>query len=290
MRSHSIGTGHGSLVASYALFGDAPFYRRHLPALVRAHHALFPEWQLRIHHDQQLAAGAYGRALREMAAAGLVRLVEAGRTPPLTLGMLWRMRPCWEAGVQFNLCRDIDALPTPRERLAVQAFMDSGAAVHCINDHPLHNSVMMGGLVGFRLPEFITVSGLESFDELVALGGGAAAQEWGEKGYDQTVLSERVWPRVAHAACAHRLRTPRHWPQSEPVAVLHRKLQPGTGEPFSGQVLAAAERLAPFIGVDGYEVEPAVRLYSQVVDPMVLDLIRRCEALDESVEALLQSV
>ncbi|MBK8913168.1 MAG: hypothetical protein IPM64_00970 [Phycisphaerales bacterium] len=266
-------------VISYALFGSEPFYRRHLPALVRAHLTLFPDWQLRIMHDDALDAGDYGAALRAMHEEGLLRLERVtGEQPPLTLGMLWRMKPCWEPGVRFNLCRDVDSLPTPRERRAVETFIRSGAAVHCINDHPLHTSAMMGGLIGFRTTEFVRVSGLTCFDDLVALGGGARAGQWCVKGYDQTVLCEHVWPRVCSAACVHRLRTPRSWPASEPVAAMHRVIDPGVETPADRELSRKADRLAPFIGADGYDVEPAVTFYSEVIAPELLERIRACES------------
>lgn len=264
---------------TYALFGTEPFYRRHLPALVRAHHTLFPEWQLRIMHDASLEAGEYGAALRAMDREGLLRLEHVSEElPPLTLGMLWRMKPCWEPGVRFNLCRDVDSLPTPRERRAVETFIRSGAAVHCINDHPLHTSAMMGGLVGFRAAEFVRVSGLTCFDDLVALGGGGGCERWRTKGYDQTVLCEHVWPRVCGAACVHRLRTPRSWPTSEPVAAMHRVIDAGGGSAAECELARKADRLAPFIGADGYDVEPAVTFYSEVIAPELLERIRACEA------------
>lgn len=160
-----------------------------MTAVVLANRSLFPVsegWVLRIHHDQHLYAGNCGALLFELQAAGWLELRYMGQTPetPLCQAMLWRMAPVFEEGVDVVFCRDIDALPMPREKARMEAFLASDAVIGAIHDSPYHDGIM-GGLCSVRPRELRAATGIHSLDALCAQGGGYETH-----GADQHLLNK----------------------------------------------------------------------------------------------------
>lgn len=102
--------------------------------------------------------------------------------PALCEGMLWRMKPIWTQDVSHVLCRDADAITTYKEAQAVQVWIESGFYFHAINDNPSHGG-LMGGLTGFETSSFKSITGLNSFDEMVS------GYSLSERGSDQHLLN-----------------------------------------------------------------------------------------------------
>lgn len=131
--------------------GRGVFFVNYLRSLVRNHWSVWPDWKLWIHHDEKALAFPYWEKVKRMEAAGLLTLHYMGEAKKLCEAMLWRMVPCWNLDVEYVLCRDLDALSTPRERKAIDRWVASGKAVSALHDSESHSSVMlMGGLCGFR--------------------------------------------------------------------------------------------------------------------------------------------
>jgi len=121
------------------------FYARYLPALVRAHHAIYDGWQMRIHHDEHIYSSYYGDVLMRLAEAGLVTLVPCGRARRLGEAALWRWKPIWDEDVEVVLSRDVDAIVTPREKELVLAWLDRGTITcQVLHGHPVHQEIMTG--------------------------------------------------------------------------------------------------------------------------------------------------
>lgn len=178
------------------------FYPSFLPTLVRAHHVVFPDFELRLHHDGCIETCYYGRALVELERRGLVRLSYCGPAESLCGPMLWRMAPAYRHDAEHVFCRDVDALPMPRERWAVEEFLARPEmAVHALYDSPQHGNGLCGGMVGFYAPRFQVVSGLLSYE---ALRAAAAGFDLDVPGSDQDFLNARVLPRVEQHLLRHR--------------------------------------------------------------------------------------
>lgn len=169
-------------VASYAFFRDensayeqpragagrGRFFVNFLPAVARAHRSVFPEWELWIHHDERVREYPYFAVLERMATRGLLRLFPMGASLGLCRSMLWRMGPIWSANVEYVMCRDIDSLPTPRERKSVSKWMGSGEAIHAMHDSISHRgTLLMGGLVDFDAQEIRRTMAHKQFTALV---------------------------------------------------------------------------------------------------------------------------
>lgn len=127
------------------------YFRNYIKAIVRAHHSVFPDWAMWFHHDGAVREFPEFALLTKYQAAGLVKLFDCGAADGLTSAMLWRMKPAWVAGVERFLCRDVDSLPQPRERIAVQRWLASAKPISALHDSTSHwGTVILGGMCGFK--------------------------------------------------------------------------------------------------------------------------------------------
>ncbi len=128
------------------------FFQNFMPSLVRAAFGVFPDWELRIHHDLRVMETPYWPVLEDLHANGQLRLVNCGEAPSLCGAMLWRCLPFWDEQVELFACRDIDSLPMPRERVMLREFEDSPYRLHAILDSESHTGPLMGGMCAFKGP------------------------------------------------------------------------------------------------------------------------------------------
>ena len=63
-------------------------------------------------------------------------------------GMFWRFLVAGDSSVDRFIVRDSDSRLNPRERLAVEEWIASGAKVHSLRDHPNHERPLNGGMWG----------------------------------------------------------------------------------------------------------------------------------------------
>lgn len=242
-------------------------YARYLPVLIRAHHAIWPGYELRIHHDDAARAHPYFEALTRLEAMGLLRLVSCGPASALTLAMFWRMRPLFDDDVALVLTCDIDALPILRLRRCVEAFAATGKAAMLVHGCESHNGVL-GGAFGARPAAFRQMLGCSSWDALVA----RSPMDWQIYGSDEEFLRQILWPRLADAAIIYRgggplnLRCPdvRPYPDTPPP------------DNLLPEVAQQGDWYAPYIGSAGYELIRAFDFYQGLPLP-VMQTIRACE-------------
>lgn len=180
-------------VVSLALFGENTRYAAYIGAFVRAHLTLFPQaegWQLHIMVDEHNVLPLLTEMAMEGLLAGLTVMPDAA---PLTKAMLWRLLPIWQItpwDVDYVFCRDVDALPTPRDRAACDRFIASGCDVHAVHDSRSHDGVM-GGLSGYAAAAFREGTKIESLEALYTLAN-RTDEEWAVHGTDQHVLNALV--------------------------------------------------------------------------------------------------
>ena len=253
-------------VVSLAVFGesshycpDTAFFRRHLGAVIRGYRALFPGWEIRVHHDDSIYQGNYGAALFGLARRGIIKLVRvAAKGEPLCQAMLWRMLPVWDPGVEIVIARDADACPMYADRVAVERFIASGAAVHSISAVATHNTPLSGGLCGFRSAAFIAATGFESWPAMI---GARPDMTWGTHGADECMLRLLVWPRVRHLACEHRLGGA---PQFAGVLESHTTIDGDA--PDLAPWLRDSRGLAEYMGISGFDADRACRFFFPAAD------------------------
>lgn len=176
------------------------FFVNFLPIVIRAFRSILAHdgWALRIHHDDQAREFPYFRVLKRLAEAGLLQLKDMGVAETLCGSMMWRMAPIWEHGVETVVCRDLDSLPTVRERAALDRWLAHGKPVSAMRDSVSHNGTrLLGGMVGFQA---------DWFRETVCRTSGewfSSARHSGLNldmhGADQLWLESQVWPKCGEA-------------------------------------------------------------------------------------------
>jgi hypothetical protein len=202
-------------VMSYALFRHlasyyetnrdvrGTFFYQYLPVLVRTHHELFPDWELRIHHDENIVSGYYGGVLFNLEEKGFLKLVYMGKAKTLCGSMLWRLAPLFDPEVGYVACRDLDSLSTSRERKMLDEFTSSGKGIHAIHDHPAHEGPLMGGMVAFSAGKFRQrFCEIKDFDGLSRVGS-TLGLSYNVHGDDQIFLNKIVWPKFSEDFLIH---------------------------------------------------------------------------------------
>lgn len=242
------------------------FFVNFLRTLVRAHHAVFPDWELRIHHDDRVRAFPEFAALERMRAAGLLTLAAMGEAATLCGAMLWRLSPLWDEDVEIVMCRDLDSLPMHRDRKMVEEAMASGAVVHAILDSESHCGPYMGGTIAIRAAAF-----RDAFPRCRNLGDFIAAHrvcDLTRLGDDQRVLNAALTHPFLKRTFVHQRRRDIMYPE----AMATRPVAPQETE---------LDKVVRHVGA-GYDVEKAlavIREHYRRLDVAGLDRIEMLETL-----------
>jgi hypothetical protein len=184
---------------SYSLFGydreradncfDFNSYLRGLAINIRMARLIYPEWDIIVQTDK-----ATYEAWKELFGAYPIKLEVHQDLVPLTLAMLWRLRPCFDNNYTHVLCRDLDSPLTYRERQAVEYWINRDKAAHAITDSVSHDVPMLGGMIGFRPQYFRDKVGVSTWGDLIRIRPNYL---WNQKGSDQTFLRDIVYPKFA---------------------------------------------------------------------------------------------
>lgn len=268
-------------VISIALFGEGDKYAQYLPAFVRAHHNLFPAregWELRVHVDDRVSD-----LLISYAKADLIEIMLMGKAP-LTKAMLWRMAPVFDTDVDFVFCRDLDAIPMPRDRACCEEFISVAPSrklgVHTIHDNLFHEGIM-GGLCGYYTPVLREVTGWNSLGDLYAAAGNV---NYEQHGVDQLVLNRLLLkaggPRLFEHRFAgwhkgpgkHSSRKAGSYPCAGVSSPVPDSLPP---KPIEGANWA--DLLGNHLGCAGYDIEAAIKFWDEEGDPAITAAIKACE-------------
>ena len=182
----------------YALFGyereqeancfSFNSYLRGLMINIRMNRLLFPDWDIILQTDQATYEGH--KSLLDRLP---IKLEVHQDKVPLTLAMLWRLRPAFDQSYTHILCRDLDSPPTYREAQAVKYWINRDKAAHAITDSVSHDVPMLGGMIGFRPQYFMDKVGARMWGDLIR----KQQFDWTNKGSDQTFLTNVVYPCFA---------------------------------------------------------------------------------------------
>ena len=170
-------------VISYSLWGDKPTYT--VGAIKNADLAatLFPDWTCVFYCFDSVPV----EIIKELESRPnvLVRRVNGEYNSSDSRGMFHRFLPADEEGVEYMMSRDTDSRLSERERLAVDAWLSSGADLHVMRDHPYHGAPMLGGMWGVKGGKLKGIThDMEEF------------QPSSDKGQDQAFLWKWVWSKV----------------------------------------------------------------------------------------------
>ena len=178
-------------VIAYSLWGNDPRYLVPLRENARLLAHLFPAWTMRVYHDASvdhpyvLELGRIGVQTRQM-------ILPPGQ--PEHRRLLWRFEAIRDPSVKRFLIRDADSLLSVKERVAVDAWLESRYFFHAMRDWYGHTDLILAGLwggVGNILP---------SPTELFRLRAGWRVET---DHIDQDLLAETVWPTIRRTLLTH---------------------------------------------------------------------------------------
>jgi tetratricopeptide (TPR) repeat protein len=171
-------------VIAYCLWGNEPRYGVPLAENSRILPHLFPGWSMRVYHGTDVDPD-FLRELRTRGADLRPMSLPAGVPPHRRL--LWRFSVLADSSVRRFLIRDADSLLSVKERVAVDAWLNSGYHFHAMRDWFTHTDLLLAGLwggVGGILPGVETLLG--QYD----------GWRMENDHVDQDLLSETVWPAI----------------------------------------------------------------------------------------------
>lgn len=178
-------------VIAYCLWGNDPRYLVPLSENVRIAPHLFPGWTIRLYHDSTVPQPY----LLDLAGRGVqLRTMVLPPNVPVHRKLLWRFEVVADPTVQRFLIRDADSLLSVKERVAVDAWLQSRYWFHTMRDWYTHTDLLLAGMwggVGNVLPP--TGRLMQAY----------TAWRVENNHVDQDVLSETVWPTIRGHCLIH---------------------------------------------------------------------------------------
>lgn len=271
-------------VVSYALFehpsggswksdgtpGKLDGYIRYLPAIIRAHHVLWPGWSMFLHHDRAVAAHRYYPALERMQEQRLITLRPCGDAIDVGSASLWRFKPAMFKGDWIVLSHDIDSFPTWTMRRCAEEFVASKASACVVHGCESHNTAM-AGLFMLRSDRFRELVA-DNFPSLMQLGVGRSFDWYGA---DEHYLRDTIWPRLEREAMLIRLGgdTP-----SLIKAPDVRTMLLAWPDDVPTKVATHSYMFAPYPGAAGFDTQRAMDWFDTLADEYpALQAIDDCE-------------
>jgi hypothetical protein len=168
---------------SFSLYGDAAKYSVGMVENVILARTIYPGWDVIVHIEE----GHYARdRLVSEGAITVDHPKSVGHT-----GMRWRFETVDYVYYDRIVIRDADSRVNPREKAAVDAWIESGKSLHVMRDHKQHRRPIMGG--GWGL-----VVGAVDMSKLMA------DRTWnGKYGDDEDFLANDVWPILKDDVLQH---------------------------------------------------------------------------------------
>ena len=145
-----------SRIISYCLFGSEPSSIEGAVANSKIASRIFPEWIVRIYHDDTVPSEALQSIRSEN-----VQLVNITTNPPFEPKEIWNLFVATDPCLERYLIRSTDSRLTAREKAAVDQWIDSGKHFHIMRDAPfhIHHSVPNGLWGGTRdaVPDMMSI-------------------------------------------------------------------------------------------------------------------------------------
>ena len=178
-------------VIAYCLWGSDHRYLVPLLENARIQPHIFPGWTLRLYYDASVPAHYLG----QLAGHGM-QLVARALPPdvPQHRRLLWRFDVIADPAVRRFLIRDADSLLCVKERVAVDAWLQSRCHFHAMRDWYSHTDLLLAGMWGG------VANILPPTERLMQ-----SYQAWRVENdhVDQDVLSETVWPTIRRSCLIH---------------------------------------------------------------------------------------
>ena len=174
-------------IISFSVWGNSPLYIKGIKENIDLAKEYYPGWICKIYYDdtfdESVINGLEDQAIFE----------KIPHSRGKWDGLFWRFYPASDPNVKAFIVRDLDSRLNSREAAAVKDWINSDFDFHGMRDNISHNVPIMGGMWGCRNGILLDMVNLiNSF-----------WKNFGEKGTDQTFLSEYIWSKVREKAIVH---------------------------------------------------------------------------------------
>ena len=176
---------------AFSLFGTNPMYTMGAVRNAELAPRIYPEWKAIFYCDKDVPVTVIKKIEK---ARGEIR----GPVDGINNQMFWRFCICDDIKFTHFLIRDTDSRLNPREKGAVDEWLNSGMLWHTMADHPQHTPPIGGGLCGGK-------TGVVQMKNLIITSGLARSKYTRERGYDQDqiFLANYVLPVVRKSIMRH---------------------------------------------------------------------------------------
>lgn len=158
---------------------------------IRAYRSLYVGWDIYLAIDQE-SYDEYQDLFNYLIYEKLIDKLDVFKPELIGRAALWRFNPIkWS---DYTISRDVDSLPTYRERQCVEIWMNKNTIAHSINDNPAHSIPLLAGMVGFKKNAF----------ELSLIN--YVGIDYNNKGGDQDFLNSYVYNIVKDSIVEHRIK------------------------------------------------------------------------------------
>jgi hypothetical protein len=193
-------------VYSFSLFGSrSGYFMKFFPSIIKSFYCLYDindGWNIRIYHDTISMRFAEFKFLDALCERGLISLCHVPNEYSLPKAALTRMMSIWDDSIDISVFRDLDYLPTYKERQMMETFFRSDAVFHTCSSHECHLCPMMAGIIAVKNKEFIKFTGINSWNEFVGREPDSYFDKYGK---DQDYLVKHYWEAIKPITCEHRL-------------------------------------------------------------------------------------
>lgn len=110
--------------------------------------------------------------------------------------MMWRFEAIDDPEVNINISRDLDTEILPREKMAVDEWLESNCLLHIMRDHPYHKSKIMGGMFGIKKSTITWMDKINYFNK-------NNFHKQNDYGHDQDFLEKIIYPLYTNSCIIH---------------------------------------------------------------------------------------
>jgi protein O-GlcNAc transferase len=174
-------------IISFSLWGTNPIYN--IGAIRNAELAkdIYPEWICRYYVGKSVPS----EIIEKLNSFDNTEIIFMDTDGDWT-GMFWRFYPASEDDVDVVIVRDCDSRINPREKEAVDEWLQSDKGFHIMRDHPWHNTAILGGMWGSKKG---VVTKMKNLIDLYVKG-----DFWQ---VDQNFLRDIIFPIVKNNSLVH---------------------------------------------------------------------------------------
>ncbi|XP_057380403.2 uncharacterized protein LOC130702808 [Daphnia carinata] len=200
-------------VIGFSVYGDlsrvdiVQKYLLPLRETIKTIPSIYPDWIVRIYHnvikeDDVNSSWTIFQNVLDVGShvdlCNVTEIVNHWKMKQDLFAMTWRWLPLLDDMVDTFMSRDSDSLiVVPREQDAVREWLASDDIFHTMKDHPAHCSTsMLGGMWGVKLSE----DRPRIINAFEAIFGTHHETTYG---YDQSLLTDHVWPIAKTSVMAH---------------------------------------------------------------------------------------